>query len=62
MSLTLTQMRKAEVGTVVYLTKAPFVRFKRHENRVWYEVPRHGIKPRILTTSELHLLGVDVVE
>lgn len=59
--LTSTALRKLPAGSTVRLHNATFVHFRRGEDKRWYEVPRHGIEPRTLTTAELFLLGVDKI-
>lgn len=59
MSLSQTALRKLPSNTVVKLSRAPYVRFKRGEDKQWHEVPRLGITPRTLTTAEIFVLGVE---
>jgi hypothetical protein len=51
-------IRRLPVGATVAVIGAPFVRFKRAEDKTWHEVPRHGIHPRIKSSTELFMLGV----
>lgn len=60
MSLSQTALRKLPTDSTVKVVSAPFVRFRRGEDRQWHEVPRHGVTPRVLPTAELFLLGVDL--
>lgn len=58
-NLSTTALRKLGEGTTVHVCRAPFVRFVKGEDRKWHEVPRMGIEPRVLSTAEVFLLGVD---